>query len=603
VDTSDSRENCNAIISTSDNTLILGCKNITIPSSVTSIGYRTFYDCRGLTSITIPSSVTSIGESAFSGCTLVVFCNRETPPSASDAFDYRGFAIVPAEYAQNYRNASGWSNLIINGAIGVEKTTQTTVTLFTHDLFSDYSVIYGDVTQDLSPIDNKIVITGLTPNTSYTFLAKAKHKDIVLENKVMATTKTIDISGKSTDVTNLKATLIGSFDAGDATVTEHGFMVDGEYKDEITLTGLQPGKEYSGVYYVKCGDDCTFSKSIYVKTVPVEAGIYVQNSTATSCTFTGSYSVIDATVTGYGFTDKPDATEVTMTGLDPNTSYSNAFYVETKEGGRVTKSINFRTGSLTLTTLQPKVATPGNVIVAAESNIDNDEESVGFEWRRTDWTDDFKSNEGAAFLYEGTMEGYIRNLNTEKLWKYRPYYESKSGTRYYGEWMGLDPTNTSYFEPTVHTYATVGVTGNEAEVRGYAMRGSDNTAQQGFRYWPQASEARAVKAGGAVSVPGDALTVTATGTVMTATLKGLRYGTDYCVVAFVTTSEGETFYGERQTFRTGIDTSGIETAVSPAAPATEAARYDLQGHRLATPRRGLNIIRMSDGTVRKVVVK
>ena len=37
--------------------------------------------------------------------------------------------------------------------------------------------------------------------------------------------------------------------------------------------------------------------------------------------------------------------------------------------------------------------------------------------------------------------------------------------------------------------------------------------------------------------------------------------------------------------------------------ATATARYDLQGHRLASPRRGLNIIRMSDGTVRKVVVK
>ena len=36
--------------------------------SVTSIGYRAFYECRGLTSITIPNSVTSIGEWAFSGC-------------------------------------------------------------------------------------------------------------------------------------------------------------------------------------------------------------------------------------------------------------------------------------------------------------------------------------------------------------------------------------------------------------------------------------------------------------------------------------------------------------------------------------------------------
>ena len=36
--------------------------------SVTSIGYKAFRDCRGLTSITIPDSVTSIGDYAFSGC-------------------------------------------------------------------------------------------------------------------------------------------------------------------------------------------------------------------------------------------------------------------------------------------------------------------------------------------------------------------------------------------------------------------------------------------------------------------------------------------------------------------------------------------------------
>lgn len=45
-----------------------GLTSITIPSSVTTIGYNAFSDCTGLTSITIPSSVTSIGERAFSGC-------------------------------------------------------------------------------------------------------------------------------------------------------------------------------------------------------------------------------------------------------------------------------------------------------------------------------------------------------------------------------------------------------------------------------------------------------------------------------------------------------------------------------------------------------
>ena len=65
----DSRNNCNAIIETSTNTLITGCKNTIIPNSVTSIGDSTFSNCTGLTSITIPDNVTSIGNYAFSNCT------------------------------------------------------------------------------------------------------------------------------------------------------------------------------------------------------------------------------------------------------------------------------------------------------------------------------------------------------------------------------------------------------------------------------------------------------------------------------------------------------------------------------------------------------
>ena len=64
----DSRNNCNAIIESATNTLICGCKNTTIPNSVTSIGSQAFNGCSGLTSVTIPNSVTSIGDFAFSGC-------------------------------------------------------------------------------------------------------------------------------------------------------------------------------------------------------------------------------------------------------------------------------------------------------------------------------------------------------------------------------------------------------------------------------------------------------------------------------------------------------------------------------------------------------
>ena len=241
--------------------------------------------------------------------------------------------------------------------------------------------------------------------------------------------------------------------------------------------------------------------------------------------------------------------------------------------------------------------------MAAESNLDDEETNVGFEWRRTDWTDDFTSSSGTAYLYEGMMEGYIHNLNTDKLWKYRPYYESNAGNRYYGNWVGIDPTNISYFEPTVHTYATINVSGNTAVVKGYAMRGTDNVTSQGFIYWSTSSASSLRKASG---IPSDAKTVLASGNVMTATLEDLEYETEYCCVAFVTTSEGETFYGESQIFRTDpVDPDGIkEIENGQLSTDNEAvAIYDLNGRKLAAPQKGINIIRHSDGSSRKVLLK
>ena len=77
----DSRNNCNAIIETETNTLIVGCKNTIIPNGVTCIGDLAFWGCKDLASIDIPNSVTSIEYDAFFGCaglTSIVIPNSVT---------------------------------------------------------------------------------------------------------------------------------------------------------------------------------------------------------------------------------------------------------------------------------------------------------------------------------------------------------------------------------------------------------------------------------------------------------------------------------------------------------------------------------------------
>ena len=64
----DSREGCNAIINTTTNTLVAGCKNTNVPNTVSQIGDYAFYGADYLRSIEIPSGVTSIGSYAFYSC-------------------------------------------------------------------------------------------------------------------------------------------------------------------------------------------------------------------------------------------------------------------------------------------------------------------------------------------------------------------------------------------------------------------------------------------------------------------------------------------------------------------------------------------------------
>lgn len=76
----DSRNNCNAVIESSTNTLLCGCQNTAIPNSVIGIGAHAF-NGSNIVSIDIPNSVTIIGDRAFEGCkelTSIVIPNSVT---------------------------------------------------------------------------------------------------------------------------------------------------------------------------------------------------------------------------------------------------------------------------------------------------------------------------------------------------------------------------------------------------------------------------------------------------------------------------------------------------------------------------------------------
>ena len=566
-----------------------GLTSIAIPSSVTSIGGAAFEGCTGLSSITIPTSVNSIGGSAFEGCTSL---EEVIVPDNVDDIGYRAFDKSTKVYVNS--NTISLINLWQSGQIPYQlgtndqlkppfmtvlSKTQTTAVL---KLNSDYTVYkyyidYGYPDKTLFS-NNELELTNLVPNTEY-----RKQLTVILEKG----DKTY-FYNRSSPVTFTTESLLPRIEFSNTATSYsvHGLYTEGD---------AHVVKEDMAICYKK---RYTKNNIIEESLQPFWCDIKSRNY------YNGEYY--------YYFvangTEEVEGNTLSLYHLDPNTQIVDScivyrIIIEFKDGTRDSTFGCFiypQTAPLQLSTLTPKVISTGNVIVSAESNIDDEETNVGFEWRRMDWTDEFPSRTGGAALYDGIMEGYIRNLNTDKLWKCRPYYLSDSGNYYYGDWIGIDPTDFSYFEPTVHTYANISVDGNTALVKGYALQGTDGIKVQGFVYWRDVAESRK---DGAANIPSNAITVEASGQVMTAALTGLEYETNYCYAAFVTTNEGETFYGEQQMFSTGANPSNIEAVGINSPDEVTVAYYDINGRRIPTLQPGLNIVRMSNGKVKKVMVK
>jgi len=86
-----------------------GLTTLTIPNSVTSIGDYAFYFCTSLTSVIIPNSVTSIGKEAFRSCTSLtsVGIPNSVTSIGKDAFKYctaLSSVYLPVRFETTYTN-------------------------------------------------------------------------------------------------------------------------------------------------------------------------------------------------------------------------------------------------------------------------------------------------------------------------------------------------------------------------------------------------------------------------------------------------------------------------------------------------------------------
>lgn len=92
--------------------------NITIPSSVTSIGYSAFYQCTRLTGVTIPDSVTNIGAYAFKFCPNLASLTIGGNVTSLGAAAFMGTALTSVAVPDNVTNIED-GPLTIGGSFGL----------------------------------------------------------------------------------------------------------------------------------------------------------------------------------------------------------------------------------------------------------------------------------------------------------------------------------------------------------------------------------------------------------------------------------------------------------------------------------------------------
>ena len=268
----DSRENCDAIIETKENRLIRGCKNTTIPASVTSIGSYAFTSCIGLTSIIVPENVTSIGYDAFYGCSSLTSISIPQSVTSIDGyvFDRRYSKELTiygktGSYAETYAKENN-----IKFSTGIPPQSGQTS--------AKKNISGSNVT--ISPAsyayDGKAKRPAVTVKDGNTVLKEGTDYTVSYDNNINAGTAKVTVTGKG----NYKGTVTRTFTITIKKGTSH---VIGAYKYQVTgkstvsVTGISNKKTVK----VKIPKTVTIGGKIF-KVTAIGKNVFKKNTKITS---------------------------------------------------------------------------------------------------------------------------------------------------------------------------------------------------------------------------------------------------------------------------------------------------------------------------------
>lgn len=529
---------------------------------------------------------------------------------------FRAYIKINGEYVYytGYKNMT-WDYAGTDRAaikVSIKELTQTSVTLkldATQDgdaVVSQIEYAFANSVQDTEEYQvcgNELTINNLTPDTKYNLrfrgtvngrLCPLLH-DITWDYSWFEfTTKAVTISATFTNITQTKATMKVSVNAGDAEVTDLKYRLNyGEYTDceeTVNFNGLTPGTQYTIRFSGKVnGKDCYWetqpNTSNAYKFTTKAVSVYAHSSAIeqTSATISWSYNCGDATYVSsgieYGTTTAMTKSasnedgEIRLTELTPNTTYYYCTYVETEEGGKVYSSRNsFSTSAISCATLP--VSNISNRSATMNGTIDCDGYSsaeFGFQWKQMDgWNSDPAFTKGVK-KEDGSISVALVNgiLEPNTDYQYRAAVRYKGNIYYASNWETFrTESEFVYYPANVYTIYRTDRENNCLVLCGYYVAGSEDIVAQGYEYWNTSAPAHSNKTYAA-----------ANNVIQITTDESMQYSLDlktlvdgnYSVRAFVKTSSGATIYGETLAFGvqggaiTGIynvETEGVSFSIS-----------------------------------------
>lgn len=384
----------------------------------------------------------------------------------------------------------------------------------------------------------------------------------------------------------------------DYACNENGYAIGAPFE----FTGLQPQTSVPVIFKIQYEDGEELTMNSSLRTQGYNASLTGYKVTPTTLRLEYTYNEIDAVPdsiliatyeriqTGtysYQYKNVYDTLRTSVkdnlfTSLVPGKKYTvQGVFLKNKINDKSTyTSISnyyniistFETPAFSIETETPKIPERGRAVVSAKTNAGDGEGHVGFQWIRYDAPSTMQPYEAYGQVYSGVAQGQLKNLNTERFYKVRAFYDCSDGTRIYAQngidngWVTFDPSETSTFETVVHTYGEPTTTNTTVILVAIMIEGSESVIEQGFEYWELATSEASTRTVRRVGATRETQTVLITGDNLTAELTGLIPGTEYGYRAFAKTATG-IVYGEERTFKTN-GVRPVETAIEEVASET-----------------------------------